>query len=133
MVFAIGMSAILTGAQPVPALMRATAPYLQRQLHIIPNHAHIHLGLLYGDDFQKGLMITNTTGWDTDCRSGNIGCLMRIKNGMAGQRVSRPPEAVDMQSYPLLASASLQAGKWCGRWLWPIAPTLHIHHEGLRG
>ncbi len=43
------------------------------------------LGLLYGDDdFQKSLMIANTCGWDTDCNSGNLGCLLGIKNGLAG-------------------------------------------------
>lgn len=53
--------------------------------HMVPNHALIILGLLYGDDdFQKSLMITNTSGWDTDCNSGNLGCLMGIKNGLAG-------------------------------------------------
>ena len=52
--------------------------------HMVPNHALIHLGLLYGgDDFQKALMITNTAGWDTDCNSGNVGCLLGIKNGLA--------------------------------------------------
>lgn len=51
--------------------------------HVVPNHALIHLGLLYGDDdFQKSLMITNTSGWDTDCNSGNVGCLLGIKNGL---------------------------------------------------
>ena len=53
--------------------------------HMVPNHGLIHLGLLYGDDnFQKTLMITNTSGWDTDCNSGNVGCLMGIKNGLSG-------------------------------------------------
>ena len=53
--------------------------------HIIPNHALVILGLLYGgDDFQKALMITNTSGWDTDCNGGNIGCLMGIKVGLDG-------------------------------------------------
>jgi ADP-ribosylglycohydrolase len=53
--------------------------------HMIPNHALIHLALLYGgNDFQKTLMIVNTSGWDTDCNSGNVGCLMGIKNGLAG-------------------------------------------------
>jgi ADP-ribosylglycohydrolase len=53
--------------------------------HIVPNHALIILGLLYGaDDFQRALMITNTSGWDTDCNSANIGCLMGIKNGLEG-------------------------------------------------
>lgn len=53
--------------------------------HIVPNHALILLGLLYGDDdFQKSLMITATAGWDTDCNAGNVGCLLGIKNGLAG-------------------------------------------------
>jgi ADP-ribosylglycohydrolase len=57
--------------------------------HMVPNHGVIMLGLLYGDDddagaaFQKSLMITNTAGWDTDCNSGNVGCLLGIKNGLA--------------------------------------------------
>jgi hypothetical protein len=52
---------------------------------MVPNHALIILGLLYGaGDFQKSLMITNTAGWDTDCNSGNIGCLLGIRNGLAG-------------------------------------------------
>jgi hypothetical protein len=41
--------------------------------------------LLHGnDDFQRSLMIVNTCGWDTDCNSGNLGCLLGIKNGLAG-------------------------------------------------
>lgn len=53
--------------------------------HMVPNHALIHMGLLYGkDDFQRSLMITNTAGWDTDCNSANVGCIMGIKNGLAG-------------------------------------------------
>jgi len=53
--------------------------------HVVPNHGLIILSLLYGDDdFQKTLMIVNTGGWDTDCNSGNAGCLMGIKNGLAG-------------------------------------------------
>ena len=53
--------------------------------HIVPNHALIILGLLYGKgDFQKSLMICNTSGWDTDCNVGNLGCLMGIRNGLAG-------------------------------------------------
>lgn len=53
--------------------------------HMIPNHGLIVLSLLYGDDdFQKTLMICNTSGWDTDCNSGNVGCIMGIKNGLAG-------------------------------------------------
>jgi ADP-ribosylglycohydrolase len=52
--------------------------------HMVPNHALILLGLLYGQgDFQKSLMITNTCGWDTDCNSGNLGCLLGIRDGLA--------------------------------------------------
>ncbi len=53
--------------------------------HIVPNHGLIMLSLLYGDsDFQKSLMIVNTSGWDTDCNSANVGCLLGIKNSLAG-------------------------------------------------
>ena len=53
--------------------------------HMVPNHGLIILSLLYGeDDFQKSLKIVNTCGWDTDCNSGNVGCLLGIKNGLAG-------------------------------------------------
>ncbi|NLY52908.1 MAG: ADP-ribosylglycohydrolase family protein, partial [Firmicutes bacterium] len=53
--------------------------------HMVPNHGLIILSLLYGDDdFQKSLMIVNTSGWDTDCNSGNVGCLLGIKNGLEG-------------------------------------------------
>lgn len=52
--------------------------------HMIPNHGLIIFSLLYGDDdFQKSLMIVNTAGWDTDCNSGNLGCLLGIKNGLS--------------------------------------------------
>lgn len=53
--------------------------------HIVPNHALVILALLYGgDSFQRSLMIVNSSGWDTDCNSGNVGCLLGIKNGLAG-------------------------------------------------
>ena len=52
--------------------------------HMVPNHGVIMLALLYGnDDFRTSLMIANTSGWDTDCNSGNLGCLLGIKNGLA--------------------------------------------------
>ncbi len=51
--------------------------------HTIPNHALIIMSLLHGnDDLSKSLMIVNTSGWDTDCNSGNVGCLLGIKNGL---------------------------------------------------
>ncbi len=52
--------------------------------HLVPNHALIIHALLHGEDaFQRSLMIVNTSGWDTDCNSGNVGCLLGIKNGLA--------------------------------------------------
>ena len=59
--------------------------------HMVPNHGLIIFSLLFGeDDFQKSLMIVNTAGWDTDCNSGNLGCLLGIKNGLAG--IDRGPD-----------------------------------------
>ena len=53
--------------------------------HTVPNHAVIVLALACGGDgFQESLRIANTAGWDTDCNSGNVGCLLGIKNGLAG-------------------------------------------------
>ncbi|MEZ4680626.1 MAG: ADP-ribosylglycohydrolase family protein [Caldilineaceae bacterium] len=53
--------------------------------HMVPNHGLIIHALLHGeDDFQRSLMIVNSCGWDTDCNSGNVGCLLGIKNGLAG-------------------------------------------------
>jgi ADP-ribosylglycohydrolase len=52
--------------------------------HMIPNHALIIHALLHGEgDFQKSLMIVNTCGWDTDCNSANVGCLLGIRGGLA--------------------------------------------------
>lgn len=51
--------------------------------HTIPNHALIIMSLLHGnDDFGRSLMMVNTSGWDTDCNSGNVGCILGIKNGL---------------------------------------------------
>ena len=53
--------------------------------HMVPNHALIIMALLFGDDdFQKTMMIVNTAGWDTDCNSGNVRCILGIKNGIDG-------------------------------------------------
>ncbi|MCW3054767.1 MAG: hypothetical protein JWN14_3937, partial [Chthonomonadales bacterium] len=53
--------------------------------HMIPNHALIIHALLHGDgDFSKSLTIVNTCGWDTDCNSGNVGCILGIRNGLTG-------------------------------------------------
>jgi ADP-ribosylglycohydrolase len=53
--------------------------------HIVPNHALVVLALLYGrGDFQRSLTIVNTSGWDTDCNSGNVGCVLGVAKGLAG-------------------------------------------------
>ena len=53
--------------------------------HMVPNHGLIVHALLHGDDdFQKALKIVNTSGWDTDCNSGNLGCLLGIQHGLQG-------------------------------------------------
>lgn len=56
--------------------------------HVVPNHALIIMALLYGNgDFQRSMMIVNTSGWDTDCNAGNLGCLLGIMNGLEGLEV----------------------------------------------
>jgi ADP-ribosylglycohydrolase len=53
--------------------------------HVVPNHGIVILALLYGEgDFSKSLMIANTCGWDTDCNSANVGCIVGVMNGLAG-------------------------------------------------
>lgn len=49
---------------------------------VIPNHGLIILSLLYGRDFREAMMIVNTSGWDTDCNAGNLGCILGIKDGL---------------------------------------------------
>lgn len=51
--------------------------------HVVPNHAIVILSLIYSnDDFGRALTIANTSGWDTDCNSGNVGCIMGIRGGL---------------------------------------------------
>ena len=53
--------------------------------HVVPNHALMIMALLHApDDFQRGQMIVNTSGWDTDCNAGNLGCLHGIMLGLEG-------------------------------------------------
>ena len=79
--------------------------------HMVPNHAIIILALLYGGgDFAHSLMIANTCGWDTDCNSGNVGCLLGIRNGLDG---------IDA---PDAAAGDGGAGKWRG----PVADRLYL-------
>lgn len=52
--------------------------------HIVPNHGLIILSLLHGaGDFDESMMIVNTSGWDTDCNSGNVGAILGVRNGFA--------------------------------------------------
>ena len=53
--------------------------------HVVPNHALMVMALLHApDDFQRGQTIVNTSGWDTDCNAGNLGCLQGIMLGLDG-------------------------------------------------
>ncbi|MET3898044.1 ADP-ribosylglycohydrolase [Devosia sp. UYZn731] len=53
--------------------------------HVVPNHALMIMTMLYAPhDFQRAQMIVNTSGWDTDCNAGNVGCLMGIMLGLDG-------------------------------------------------
>jgi ADP-ribosylglycohydrolase len=53
--------------------------------HVVPNHAAVIMSLLYsGGDFTRGLTIVNTAGWDTDCNSANVGCILGVARGLAG-------------------------------------------------
>ena len=52
--------------------------------HIVPNHGLIILSLLYSQgNFQRAETIVNTSGWDTDCNAGNVGCILGVRNGLA--------------------------------------------------
>ncbi len=53
--------------------------------HMVPNHGLIVMGLLYAEgDFLEAMKVVNTAGWDTDCNSGNLACLMGILGGVEG-------------------------------------------------
>ncbi|AEM39918.1 ADP-ribosylglycohydrolase family protein [Ketogulonicigenium vulgare] len=53
--------------------------------HVIPNHALMIMTVLHAPhDFQRAQMIVNTSGWDTDCNAGNVGCLQGIMLGLEG-------------------------------------------------
>jgi ADP-ribosylglycohydrolase len=53
--------------------------------HVVPNHALIILAVLYSrGDFHRAMTIVNTSGWDTDCNSGNVGCLIGVMHGLEG-------------------------------------------------
>ncbi len=51
--------------------------------HIVPNHALTLASILLGgDDFARSLMIAVSSGWDTDCNAGNVGCFNGIRLGL---------------------------------------------------
>ncbi len=53
--------------------------------HVIPNHALMIMALLYApNDFALAQTIVCTSGWDTDCNAGNVGCLMGAMLGLEG-------------------------------------------------
>ena len=53
--------------------------------HVLPNHALMVMAWSYApNDFHKALAIVNTAGWDTDCNSANVGCLMALVVGVTG-------------------------------------------------
>ena len=53
--------------------------------HVVPNHALMVMAWSYApNDFHKALAIVNTAGWDTDCNSANVGCLMALIVGVTG-------------------------------------------------
>ena len=58
--------------------------------HVIPNHALMIMAMLYApDDFTRAQTIVCTSGWDTDCNAGNVGCLMGAMLGLEGIDASR--------------------------------------------
>ena len=70
----------------VRALIEEHHGYARYGGHVpaVPNFAVVLMALLCGkNDFQKSLLIANTSGWDTDCNSGNVGCLLGIKGGLS--------------------------------------------------
>ena len=55
-------------------------------------------------------MIANTCGWDTDCNSGNVGCLLGIRGGL--QALDAVPADGD--------------GNGVGKWRGPVADRLYL-------
>ncbi len=58
--------------------------------HVVPNHALMVMAVLYApDDFSRAQSIVCTSGWDTDCNAGNVGCLMGAMLGLEGITAGR--------------------------------------------
>ncbi len=56
---------------------------------MVTNHLTLLMAFIMGgDDFNKACMIACSSGWDTDCNSGNVGCLNGIRLGLDGFRTS---------------------------------------------
>lgn len=52
---------------------------------MITNHLVLLMAFIMGgDDFNRSCMIATSAGWDTDCNSGNVGCLNGIRLGLDG-------------------------------------------------
>lgn len=52
---------------------------------MVTNHLTLLMAwIMGGDDFNKACMIACSAGWDTDCNSGNVGCLNGIRLGLEG-------------------------------------------------
>ena len=52
---------------------------------MVTNHLVVLAALLMGgDDFQKSISIAVSSGWDTDCNAGNVGCFNGIRLGLDG-------------------------------------------------
>lgn len=50
---------------------------------MVTNHLALLMAFIMGgDDFHKACMIACSAGWDTDCNSGNVGCLNGIRLGL---------------------------------------------------
>lgn len=110
-------------------------------VHIIPQQGSMLLSVLWGDDdVSRTLSIVNTCGGDTDCNSGNVGCLMGIKNGLPG--LAGPPEwrapvadrmyVVSAEGGRGVTDAVTEAGRIAaaGRRLVGDAPV--VHKDGAR-
>jgi ADP-ribosylglycohydrolase len=51
---------------------------------MVPNHALLLASFILGkNNFQEGLKIAVSSGWDTDCNAGNLGCLNGIRLGIS--------------------------------------------------
>lgn len=74
--------------------------------HVMPNHAIMIMTILYaGHDFSLAMEIINTCGWDTDCNSGNVGCLVAVILGMKAFGPEGPDWRGPLADRALISSA----------------------------